>query len=317
MSNQSTETVDFVTLGFHVSDALANRMAKPHRHDEIEITVLEVGWIDYLFGGRWIRNQAGELCVRWAAIPHQSVDFAPGGIHYSLKVPLAWFLNWRLPESLVNRLLAGEMLIETEADPGCSDLAMLRRWHAAFASDKPDAHRLILLEAEARLLRLALRLPHAGPSTASGGITEQLGKFERMTVFIAGNYTRDIDVADVAAAAGMHPNSAMRLFRQTCGLTVLEYLTMHRIWHAQHLLTAGKMKIRDIASACGFNSPNRFYAAFKRIVGRQPTDFRDSLRPRPSTEHRSATDRATVSSPRLPKSHHERETAFPPDDEKS
>jgi AraC-like DNA-binding protein len=277
MLPQASHAVDFVTLGFHVSDAPANRMAKPHRHDEIEITVLEVGWIDYLFGGRRIHNRAGELCVRWAAIPHQSVDFDPGGIHYSLKVPLAWFLNWRLPESLVNRLLGGEMLIETETDPGCSDLAMLRRWHAAFISGDPDAHRMILLEAEARLLRMALRQQQAGQSTATRCIAGHLGKFERMTVFIAGNYTRCIDVADVAAAAGMHPNSAMRLFRQTCGLTVLEYLTMHRIWHAQHLLTEGRMKIRDIASACGFNSPNRFYAAFKRLVGQQPTDFRKSL----------------------------------------
>lgn len=273
----ASDHVDFVTLGFHVSNALTNRMTRPHRHDEIEITVLGEGWIDYLFGGRRVRIQGGVLCVRWAAIPHQSIDFEPGGIHYSLKVPLAWFLNWRLPESLVNRLLGGAMLIETEPDPGCSDFAMMRRWHTAFVSNDPEAHRMILLEAEARLLRL----PHTKQSTASSGITGHLGKFERMTVFIAGNYTRDIDVADVAAAAGMHPNSAMRLFRQTCGLTVLEYLTMHRIWHAQHLLTEGKMKIRDIASACGFNSPSRFYAAFKRIVGQLPSGFRDSLRTKP------------------------------------
>ncbi|MFO0816985.1 MAG: helix-turn-helix domain-containing protein [Pirellulales bacterium] len=273
-----SEAVDFVTLGFHVSDAPANRMAKPHRHDEIEITVLEVGWIDYLFGGQRIRNLAGELCVRWAAIPHQSVDFSPGGIHYSLKVPLAWFLNWQLPESLVQRLLGGEMLIDNETDPCCSDLAMMRRWHAAFVSADRVAHRMILLETEARLLRLALRLPQSGGSSATGGMSAHLGKFERMTIFIAGNYTRSIDVADVAATAGLHPNSAMRLFRQTCGLTILEYLTMHRIWHAQHLLTEGRLKIRDIASACGFNSPNRFYAAFKRIVGQQPKDFRESLR---------------------------------------
>ncbi len=280
MSTTSGE-VDFVALGFHVSNAVTNRMTRPHRHDEIEITVLEVGWIDYLFGGRRIRNHALELCVRWAAIPHQSVDFEPGGIHFSLKVPLAWFLTWRLPESLVNRLLGGEMLIETEPDPVCSDLAMMSRWHSAFVSNDPDAQRMILLEAEARLLRLALRQQQAGQSMTSGGITGSLGKFERMTVFIAGNYTRDIDVADVAAAAAMHPSSAMRLFRQSCGLTVLEYLTMHRIWHAQHLLTEGKMKIRDIATACGFNSPNRFYAAFKRLVGQQPSDFRDSLRTKP------------------------------------
>jgi hypothetical protein len=109
--------------------------------------------------------------------PHQSVDFAPAGIHYSLKVPLAWFLNWRLPESLVNRLRWGEMLIEAEFDPGSSDLAMLRRWHAASVSADPVAYRMILLEAEARLLRLALRLPQARESSATGGMAEPLGKF--------------------------------------------------------------------------------------------------------------------------------------------
>jgi transcriptional regulator GlxA family with amidase domain len=137
---------------------------------------------------------------------------------------------------------------------------------------------MILLEAEARLLRLALRQPIPHPTGPSTGARGQLGKFERMTVFLAGHYTCAIDVADVAEAAGMHPNSAMRLFRQSCGLTILEYLTMHRIWHAQHLLTTTTMKIRDVAGACGFNTPNRFYAAFHRLVGRQPADFRKSLK---------------------------------------
>lgn len=277
MPQPNSSAVDFVTLGFHVSDAAVCRMARPHRHDEIEITVLETGWIDYLFGGRRIRNHANELCVRWAAIPHQSTNFSPGGIHYSLKVPLAWFLNWRLPETLVNRLMAGEMLIETEPDPACSDLAMMRRWHAGFVSCSPDAHRMILLEAEARLLRLALRQAAKGGVPGPATVPGLLGKFERMTVFIAANYTRDIDVTTVAGAAGMHPNSAMRLFRQTCGLTVLEYLTMHRIWHAQHLLTTTAMKISRISEACGFRSPNRFYAAFQRLVGKLPTEFRRSL----------------------------------------
>lgn len=280
MPQHSSDSVDFVTLGFHVSDAPANRMAKPHRHDDIEITVLEVGWIDYLFGGRRIRNHAGELCVRWAAIPHQSMDFAPGGPHYSLKVPLAWFLGWKLPEALVNRLIGGEMLIETEPDSASSDLAMMRRWHSAYLSENADAHRMILLEAEARLLRLALRQSASIGGTAAKVVQGQLGKFERMTIFIAGNYTRDIDVAAVADAAGLHPNSAMRLFRQTCGLTVLEYLTMHRIWHAQHLLTTTTMKIRGVSEACGFHTPNRFYAAFTRLVGKLPTDFRKSLEER-------------------------------------
>ena len=267
--------VDFVKLGFHVSNALTNRMSRPHRHDEIELTVLETGWIDYLFGGQRIRNQAGVLYIRWAAIPHQSLDFMPGGIHYSLKVPLAWFLNWRLPPAVINRLLGGEMLVDHETDAHSSDLAMMRRWHEAFVSGHEDAHRMILLEAEARILRLALRKPHTQNSTLNVGTKPVLGKFERMTVFIAGNYTNDIDVVQITAAGGMHPNAGMRLFRQACGLTILEYLMMHRIWHAQYLLTTSTMKIQDVAQACGFNSSNRFYAAFKKHVGQQPREFRE------------------------------------------
>lgn len=270
-------TVDFLKLGFHLSDAKTNRMTRPHRHDEIEITVLEVGWIDYLFGGRKHRIFAGEFCVRWAAIPHQSLDFAPGGRHYSLKIPLAWFLSWRLPDTLVNRLLAGEMLTETETDPGCSDLSMMQRWNHSFLSGDPESHRMLLLEAEARLLRLALRMKRKESEITKSVQQSQLGKFERMVVFIAANYTRNISISNIASEVGLHPNSAMRLFRTSSGMTALEYLTMHRIWHAQHLLLSGDMKVRDVAHACGFNSPNRFYASFKRLVGKQPTDFRASI----------------------------------------
>jgi AraC-like DNA-binding protein len=269
--------VDFVRLGFDVSDAPANVMARPHRHDEIEITVLERGWNDYLFGGRRVRIPGGALTVRWAAIPHQSLAFDPGGPHYSLKVPLAWFLGWQLPESLVSRLLGGELLIDTRQDPDSSDLALLRRWHRAFVSGSPVLHRMILLEAQGRLLRLAVEHPPAQPTRGLTAVAGQLGRFEQMTVFIAGNYTRAIEVADVARVAGLHPNSAMRLFRQTCGLTILDYLSMHRVWHAQHLLATTNLKIRAIAEISGFGSPNRFYAAFRRWVGQLPTGYRATL----------------------------------------
>lgn len=180
-------SVDFVRLGFDVSDAPAMVMARPHRHDEIEITVLERGWNDYLFGGRRVRIPGGALCVRWAAIPHQSLAFDPGGTHYSLKVPLAWFLGWQLPESLVSRLLGGELLIDTRQDPESTDLALLRRWHRAFRSGSPPLHRMILLEAQARLLRLAVEFPPAQTPRGLTTVTGQLGRFEQMTVYIAGN----------------------------------------------------------------------------------------------------------------------------------
>lgn len=194
-----------------------------------------------------VRIPSGILRVRWAAITHQSLDFESGGVHHSLKVPLPWFLNRRFPELLVNWLLAGELLMDEEKDVGCSDFAMLRRWHAAFCSGSPLQHRMILLETEARLLRLAAQLPPLGFASSRTAVQGQTGEVEQMTVFVAENYTRNIGINEIAPVAGLHPNSAIRAFRRTCGLTLLEYLTMHRIWHAQHLLAATNMKIRIVA----------------------------------------------------------------------
>lgn len=98
-----------------------------------------------------------------------------------------------------------------------------------------------------------------------------------MTAFVAANYTRHIDISDIAASAAMHPNSAMRLFRRSCGMTLLEYVNMHRVWHAQYLLAATDLKIRLVAEQCGFASPSRFYATFEQAVGQRPGDYRRSL----------------------------------------
>jgi AraC-like DNA-binding protein len=277
MAKTPNSAVDFLDHGFHLGCGQVHRMSRPHRHNEIEITVLEAGWIDYLFGGRMLRIPAGCLCVRWAAIPHQSLGFDPGGLQYSLKIPLAWFLNWQLPEKLVQRLLAGELVVDREPDPGCSDLAMMRRWHAAYLSGKPEQRRIVLLESEARLLRLSAGLLQRDRRSRTSSVHGQFGKVELMTAFVASNYTKHIDIADIAASAGMHPNSAMRLFRRSCGMTLLEYVNMHRVWHAQYLLAGTDMKIRLVAERCGFASASRFYATFEHVVGQRPGDYRRSL----------------------------------------
>ncbi|MFN9717246.1 MAG: helix-turn-helix domain-containing protein [Planctomycetota bacterium] len=44
-----------------------------------------------------------------------------------------------------------------------------------------------------------------------------------------------------------------------------------------HLLTDSNMKVRDVSAAGGFNSPGRFYAAFRRLTGQRPAAFRESI----------------------------------------
>ena len=112
---------------------------------------------------------------------------------------------------------------------------------------------------------------HHGESPAD------MGKVEQMASLIAANYHRNIKVAEIAKAAGLHENYAMQLFRRACGVTLLQYITQHRVWHAQRLLTTTDMKMIDIAMAAGFGSDNRFYALFKRVCGVSPREYRASI----------------------------------------
>ena len=77
--------------------------------------------------------------------------------------------------------------------------------------------------------------------------------------------------------AGVSRNHAMRLFRRITGATIRQYVTQHRISHAQRLLASTDRKMTDIAGEAGFNSPTRFHAAFRRFVGQTPARYRRTL----------------------------------------
>jgi AraC-like DNA-binding protein len=73
---------------------------------------------------------------------------------------------------------------------------------------------------------------------------------------------------------GLHPNYAMGLFQNAFGTTLIEYLTHHRISHAQRLLATTDEKIVEVAFSSGFSSISRFNEAFRRECGCSPREYR-------------------------------------------
>jgi len=84
-------------------------------------------------------------------------------------------------------------------------------------------------------------------------------------------------VVDIARHISMHPASATKLFKRICGMSLMHYITQHRIFHAQRLLMSTDMKIVDVALESGYQSASRFYAAFKEFCGQSPQEYRQSV----------------------------------------
>lgn len=276
---------DFAPYGFTCEKWLPRRMPRANRHNEVELNFLRSGSITYLVGGRRTTFSAGRLGCFWAAIPHQLVAHEGAEPYYVATIPLAWFLQCRLPGDVVQRLLRGEAMAESDDTRAAFDAQLFEQWWKDLDQDpSADHRRTVLLEMEARLIRLAdASRRSAGRAGASRRLTGELGpggltKVEQMATFLAQHYTERLSVATVAAQVELHPNYAMSVFRKAFGTTLLEYLTQLRVSHAQRLLATTDDKVLDVALSSGFSSISRFNAAFARVCGCTPSTYRTAHR---------------------------------------
>jgi AraC-like DNA-binding protein len=258
-------------------------MAAAHRHSDIELTLVVCGALAIEFGSTTLRIPERTFCAFWAAMPHRIIaSDEPETFVFSVALPLARVLHWNLPAELSRSLLDGQVLCTPNS---AMDEMSMRRWRADLAEDSAENTRIVSLELEARLRRMARSLNSASPPALEVRTTSTLGagKAERMAQYIAEHFAEPLRVEQIAGSAHVHPTYAMHLFRETYGVSMIDYLTQRRIAHAQMLLATTDGAVAAIAVACGFHTVSRFYAVFREHCGRSPRIYRESLRP--STSH--------------------------------
>ena len=111
-------------------------------------------------------------------------------------------------------------------------------------------------------------------------VQENIQAYQRVKTaihYIAKHYTQPLTVAEVADTLKLHPHTAMRLFQQTLGMSIGEYITRYRLAHAQRLLLSTEKSVIEIATTSGFGSLSRFYAAFRELCGQTPQGYRKHL----------------------------------------
>lgn len=249
-----------------------NLMMKPDRHNEIEINYLTEGSMTYLFQGKQISVPAKKLAIFWALIPHQIVHYEGDSPYYVCTIPFSQFLAWKLPAAFVDRVLKGEILLESSEASSQYDEYLLRNWVQDL--NNKGADEVALLEMHARLSRLAIRNRPFKIKDHTSFQSKETNPVVNIAVYIAQNYLNPIKVADIGKAVGLHPDYANSIFKKSFGYTLREYILAERISHAQRKLITTDMKITELAFACGFNSISRFNAAFLKITRCTPREYR-------------------------------------------
>lgn len=92
--------------------------------------------------------------------------------------------------------------------------------------------------------------------------------------FAAQCFSAEIDIDDLAAAAGLSRAHFSRRFRTEIGISPLQYLTEVRLRRAMSLLRGTILPLEEVADQCGFAGASYFGKVFRKTLGITPADYR-------------------------------------------
>ena len=195
--------IDISTFGLANDWFQPALMQRPHRHNEVELNFIEQGSLTYLFSGMRTSVKAGQVALFWATVPHQLRRVEERTILHWMTIPFATFLQWQLPYVLTHQVICGKFVIdpeEKEAMHHQANQVLFRQWYADLQQNSPEHRKVVLLEVEARLRRLALSMSMQDREAArQEGSRDplpvgELSNVECLASFIAEHYTEPLSV---------------------------------------------------------------------------------------------------------------------------
>lgn len=95
-----------------------------------------------------------------------------------------------------------------------------------------------------------------------------------ITAYIESNYAKDIYLENIANEIGLSAKYVSRMFKETTGTSITDYISLIRMAKAKELLTETDLKVNEIADRIGMNSRTTFLRMFKKHEGISPIDYR-------------------------------------------
>lgn len=241
----------------------------PHTHETYVVGIIEAGCEAYSIGGVKARAIPGDVVFVNPDVLH---DGAPvdGGYTYRMTYPTVEFLK-TIAEDILERpvstppafntpvvhapdLTTGFARAHRRLEVGVGDLQDdedMQRFFAAVISryadfdTKPDTRRR-----------------HPAIERARDYMNDHLGD--------------NLDLATLAAVAGLSRHHFLRVFRKTYAQAPHAWLLDRRIHAARRLLMKGHSPL-EVASICGFCDQSHLNRAFKRRIGVTPGAFRAAI----------------------------------------
>ncbi|WP_407267834.1 helix-turn-helix domain-containing protein [Radiobacillus sp. PE A8.2] len=99
-------------------------------------------------------------------------------------------------------------------------------------------------------------------------------KIDIVLAYMKNHYTQDLSVEEIAESVNLNPAYLSRIFKQSVGKTMVEYLTEIRLQKSVELLSESTLTVKEIAESVGYNNVNSYIRFFKKYEGMTPGEYR-------------------------------------------
>lgn len=96
---------------------------------------------------------------------------------------------------------------------------------------------------------------------------------DRLTAYISLQYDKPISLKTLSEYFGLSAAYLGKIFKEQTGDSFSHYLNTFRVEKAKVLLQTTEMKAKDVAEAVGYADGSYFYATFKKITGKSPSEY--------------------------------------------
>ncbi len=246
-----------------------------HYHPEIEITYIVKGEGLAFIGNKTVEFRPGMAFLLGPYLPHNFISTHEEGVVmekecWGLQFTQEWLNSFKESSALQRLFKAMSFGI---------DLGILndKEHHAFETIVGKDPLRSIgaFFNLMAMIADRAEFNTVSTNSAYSNVMSQKISqRMERVSKYIQDHYQGTITLSEIADVASMTEQSFSRWFRQTSGLTFVDYLMQLRTTVASNLLINTNKAMTEVAEESGFNSSSSFNRAFLKIKGCSPREFR-------------------------------------------
>jgi AraC-like DNA-binding protein len=111
------------------------------------------------------------------------------------------------------------------------------------------------------------------------GLSESsFSKISQTVKWIRDNYTKSIDIGEIASKKGMALNTFHRQFKRATGLSPIQFQKQLRLLEARNLIAFEGYTVANAAYQVGYQSPSQFNREYSRFFGAPPARDTEALK---------------------------------------